>query len=85
MTVTNKVFLMDSLCHTFNLILPQHTDTAMRKKVLKMRPTRSIGMPASQEHQPAELIPFKIKGTNASINLIGLPTITLQKYVVMQA
>lgn len=31
------------------------------------------------------MIPFKIKGTDACINSMGLPTVTSQKYVVMQA
>ena len=29
-TVTNKLFILDSLCHAFNMILPQHTDTSSR-------------------------------------------------------
>lgn len=32
-----------------------------------------------------DLIPFKVKGTNAFINSIGLPTVTTSKYVVLQA
>jgi len=48
-TVTNKLFILDSLCHTFNIILPHHTDTSQRKKVFKLRPSKSIGQPADAD------------------------------------
>lgn len=48
-TVTNQVFVLDSLCHTFNLILPNACDTAARKKTLRVKNGKSIAAPVNPD------------------------------------
>ena len=49
-TVSNKLFLLDSLCNAFSLILPTFSDTASApSKVLRLRPQKSIGAAPTKE------------------------------------
>ena len=74
-TVSNRLFILDALCHCFNVILPNQWDTAMRQKTLRLRPGKSIGAPL--DSSTAELpISFKLRGTQAQANSMGLPMVT---------
>ena len=84
-TCTNKLFLLDSLCHSYNLILPHQTDTSSRQKVLKLKPSKSIGTAMTAEQASDLFLPFSVKGTGAQINSMGLPMVTSSKYLVLQA
>ena len=79
-TATNQVVVLDSLCHAINLMQQNDTDYK-RQKVLPLKCTRSIGQNPKEQVD----LPFKIKGSKALFNNIGLPIVTNSKYIVMAA
>lgn len=66
-----------------NLILPQQCDTASRQKTLRLRPSKSIGAPLDSTNRDMP-VKFRIAGTQAQANSMGLPMVTEQKFFVMQ-
>ena len=54
----------------------------MRQKTLRLKPSKSIGAPI--DSSTADLpVYFKLRGTQAHVNYMGLPMVTSQKFIVL--